>query len=108
MNKTLFKARPSKNPILDFVSHSKFKKQKFKASTEFFASPQVGEKVWGIRLPQAFRRKLFACCAQTGNSLSRPLPLFIELFRRWSGREIPVACARQAIVVVVTKGVIFS
>jgi len=73
-------------------------------STDFLASTRVGEKGWGLIKPQAFRRKFSACLAQTGNSLSQPLPLSIDSFgmeSRGSGWEMP--CARQAVVVVLGK-----
>ena len=63
-----------------------------------FASTPVGEKGWGWASPQAFRRKLFACLAQTGKSFSQLLPLYMETFwrviQRWRSWEMP--CARQA------------
>lgn len=58
-----------------------------------FASTQGGEKAWGSGFPQVFRRKSFACLAQSGKTLSRLLPLFIGLNARGSSREMP--CARQ-------------
>ncbi len=71
------------------------------ASTYFLSTARRREKTWGINLPQVFCCKSAACLAQNGNSLSRLLPLFIELFGmlvvRWSSREMP--CARQAVVV---------
>ena len=57
---------------------------------------------WGVRVgsarPQVFRRKWFACLAQTGKSFSQLLPLYMETFwrviQRWRSWEMP--CARQA------------
>lgn len=60
-----------------------------------FASTQGGEKAWGSRFPQVFRRKSFACHAQSGKTFSRLLPLFIGLNTRGSSREMP--CARQVL-----------
>ena len=63
-----------------------------------FASPRPGEKGWGFTSPQAFRRKLFACLAQTGKSFSQLLPLYMEtvwrVIQRWRSWEMP--CAWQA------------
>ena len=72
------------------------------------ASTQVGEKGWGPTGPQAFRRKLFACLAQIGKSLSQLPPLYMDLFgMRSRGGSWEMPCARQAVVVVCWE-VIFS
>ncbi|GEM_PF-5352343 len=81
MNQLLIKIFSAKNPARNPSPSDPIWKQN-PVSRVLFGSTQDREKGWGPRFPQAFFRKSFTCLAKAARILSRPIPLYMDIWRR--------------------------